>query len=82
MIKITHGYSRSTFFRYLTAPETAPSMFLVLSPDLFILTASDLDLQATKTRRELIVDKHIFEAFPDNPELPDADGVKNISGSL
>ncbi|RYF96748.1 MAG: hypothetical protein EOO02_21715, partial [Chitinophagaceae bacterium] len=66
----------------LSALETAPSMFLVLSPDLYILTASDLYLQATRNRRELIVGKHIFEAFPDNPDLPDADGVKNINASL
>ncbi|WP_442591834.1 PAS domain-containing sensor histidine kinase [Pedobacter sp. AW31-3R] len=66
----------------LRALETAPSMFLVLSPDLYILTASDLYLEATKTERELIIGRYIFDAFPENPELPDADGVKNISASL
>lgn len=62
--------------------ETAPSMFLVLSPTLYILTASDLYLEATQNKRAYLVGKHIFEAFPDNPELPDADGVKNINASL
>ncbi len=57
-------------------------MYLVLSPDLFILTASDLYLKATQNKREWIVGKHIFEAFPDNPALPDADGVNNINASL
>lgn len=66
----------------LKALETAPNMYLVLSPDLYILTASDLYLQATETTREAIKGKHIFEAFPDNPELPDADGVQNINASL
>ncbi|RYY09783.1 MAG: PAS domain-containing sensor histidine kinase, partial [Chitinophagaceae bacterium] len=66
----------------LKALETAPNIYLVLSPDLFILTASDLYLEATETAREAIVGKHIFEAFPDNPELPDADGVQNINASL
>jgi len=66
----------------LEALETAPSMFLVLSPDLYILTASDKYLEATQNKRELLVGKHIFEAFPDNPELPDANGVKNINDSL
>jgi len=66
----------------LKALETAPSMFLVLSPDLYILTASDMYLAATQTEREAIVGRFIFDAFPDNPDLPDADGVKNINASL
>jgi PAS domain S-box-containing protein len=66
----------------LKALETAPNIYLVLSPDLFILTASDLYLQATENQRDQIVGKHIFEAFPDNPDLPLADGVQNINASL
>lgn len=66
----------------LAALETAPNMYLVLSPELYILTASDLYLEATKTTREAIAGKHIFEAFPDNPDLPGADGVQNINASL
>lgn len=66
----------------LKALETAPNMYLVLSPELNILTASDLYLQATKHNRETIVGKHIFEAFPANPNLPDGDGVQNINASL
>jgi PAS domain-containing protein len=66
----------------LKALETAPNMYLVLSPDLYILTASDEYLEATQSKREVIVGKHIFEAFPDNPSLPDADGVENINASL
>ncbi|AMR30381.1 hypothetical protein A0256_02580 [Mucilaginibacter sp. PAMC 26640] len=57
-------------------------MYLVLSPDLYIITASNLYLQAVSARREDITGKHIFEAFPDNPDLPDADGVQNINASL
>ncbi|MEO6978832.1 MAG: PAS domain S-box protein [Mucilaginibacter sp.] len=66
----------------LKALETAPNMYLVLSPELYILTASDLYLQATETTRTAIQGKHIFDAFPDNPDLPDADGVQNINASL
>jgi PAS domain-containing protein len=74
----TKGPSADT----LKALETAPNMYLVLSTELYILTASDLFLEATETTREAIVGKHIFEAFPDNPDLPDADGMQNISASL
>lgn len=62
--------------------ETVPSMLLVLSPSLHILTASDLYLEATQTKRERIVGQFIFDAFPDNPDFPEADGVKNINASL
>ncbi|MEB0276994.1 MULTISPECIES: ATP-binding protein [unclassified Mucilaginibacter] len=66
----------------LKALETAPNIYLVLSPDLYILTASDLYFKATESTRKAIVGKHIFEAFPANPDLPDADGVQNINASL
>lgn len=67
----------------LKALETAPNMYLILSPELYILTASDAFLKATETKRETITGKHIFEAFPDNPDLPDGDdGVQNINASL
>ncbi|RYZ23270.1 MAG: PAS domain S-box protein, partial [Sphingobacteriales bacterium] len=62
--------------------ENVPNMYLVIDPDLYIITASNLFLQATQTTREAIAGRHIFEAFPDNPELPDADGVKNINFSI
>jgi len=67
----------------LKALETAPNMYLVLTPDLYIITASDAYLEATQTTREMIAGKHIFEAFPDNPDLPDGDdGMRNINASL
>jgi two-component system sensor histidine kinase VicK len=66
----------------LRALETAPNIYLVLSPDLYILTASDYYLVATETTREAIVNKHIFDAFPENPNLTNGDGVENINTSL
>lgn len=74
--------TKAPFSDTLKALETAPNMYLILSPELYILTVSDLYLQATETTREAIAGKHIFEAFPDNPQLPDADGVQNINASL
>ena len=66
----------------LKALETVPSMLLILSPSLHILTASDLYLEATQTKRERIVGQFIFDAFPNNPDIPEADGVENINASL
>jgi len=66
----------------LQALETAPNIYLILSPDLYILTASDVFLEATETTRQAIVGKHIFEAFPDNPAVPGIDGEQSINFSL
>ncbi|GAA3965197.1 hypothetical protein GCM10022246_17840 [Pedobacter ginsengiterrae] len=62
--------------------ETIPNSYLVVSASLYIITASNKFLEATGTTRDFLKDKHIFEAFPDNPNLPDADGMKNINASL
>jgi signal transduction histidine kinase len=62
--------------------ETLPDLYLILSPDLHILTASNAYLEATFTRRDQIVGKHIFEVFPDNPNAPQAKGVFNLEASL
>ncbi|MEU8238927.1 ATP-binding protein [Actinoplanes missouriensis] len=60
----------------------SPTPLLVLDPDLMIVEASDAYLAATLTRREDIVGRHIFDAFPDNPDDPDAHGVDAIGASL
>jgi len=62
--------------------EAVPVALLVLSPDLVIRTASDAYLRATRTLRADIVGRSIFEVFPDNPDEPDATGVRNLRASL
>ena len=62
--------------------ESAPGLYLVLSPDLIILAISDAYANATMTKREEIIDKHLFEVFPDNPNNRTADGVYNLRASL
>ncbi len=62
--------------------ESAPGLYLVLSPALTILAASDAYLQATMTRRDAIVGHPLFEIFPDNPDDADATGVSNLRASL
>jgi signal transduction histidine kinase len=67
---------------FRTLFEAAPALLLVLDPDLRIVAASDDYLDATMTRRDQIVDRWIFDVFPDNPEDPAATGVSNLSASL
>lgn len=62
--------------------EKLPDLYLILSPDLSILTASDAYLEATQTIREEIVGKYLFEVFPDNPQALQAHSVQNLSTSL
>jgi len=62
--------------------EAAPGLYLVLSPDLTIVAASDAYLAATLTRREEIVGRLLFEVFPDNPDDSQATGTTNLRASL
>ena len=71
-----------------TAPDfrklfgAVPGLYLVLSPDLTIVAASDAYLRATMTRRDEITGRALFEVFPDNPSDPTATGTRNLRASL
>lgn len=62
--------------------ESAPGLYLVLTPDLTILAVSDAYLRATMTKRGEILGRHLFDVFPDNPDDPTATGVSNLRASL
>ncbi len=62
--------------------QAAPSPYLVLDPELVIVAVSDAYLTATMTRREEILGRNLFDVFPDNPNDPAADGVRNLHASL
>jgi PAS domain-containing protein len=54
--------------------EAAPGLYLILTPDLRIVAASNAYLDATFTKRDEIVGRHLFDVFSDNPEEHDATG--------
>lgn len=62
--------------------ESAPALYLALTPDFTIVGVSDAYLRATMTTRAGIVGRNIFAVFPDNPDDPQATGVANLSASL
>lgn len=62
--------------------ETVPDSYIVVSPELIILTASDAYLLNTLKRREELVGRYLFDAFPDNPAAPEANAVRNWRASL
>jgi len=67
---------------YAALFAATPSPYLVLVPDLVIVEVNQAYLDATGRTRAELLGKHIFEAFPDNPADPEADGVRNLSASL
>ena len=62
--------------------EAGPTPYLILSAELSIVAVNEAYLRATMTRREALVGRHMFDAFPDNPSDPQASGVHNLRASL
>ena len=62
--------------------QSAPGCFLVLTPDFTIIAVSDVYLRATMTKRNEILNRGLFDVFPDNPNDPEATGVANLRASL
>ena len=73
--RLVHADFRALF-------ESAPGLYLVLTTDFEIVAVSDAYLRATMTQRNEILGRGIFEVFPDNPEDPNATGVRNLRASL
>ena len=59
-----------------------PSPYLVLGRDLVIVDVNRAYLVATNRTRAELVGRYLFDAFPDNPADPGADGVRNLNASL
>jgi two-component system, sensor histidine kinase and response regulator len=62
--------------------KALPGLYLVLTPSLKIVTASDAYLKATMTTLEDIAGLGLFEAFPDNPDDPAAKSTANLLASM
>ncbi|WP_290056837.1 ANTAR domain-containing protein [Amycolatopsis solani] len=75
---------RAPLDRLRTDPafQAAPAPYLILDPDLRIRAANPAYAQATLTSAADLHGTYLFDAFPDNPADPGADGVANLSGSL
>jgi PAS domain-containing protein len=77
----TRAAGLSSDFRALF--EAAPIPLLVLAPpDWTIVATNNSRVQVTGVPREEVIGRKLFEAFPDDPENPDATGVQNLTASL
>ncbi|WP_404383049.1 sensor histidine kinase [Caenispirillum salinarum] len=62
--------------------EAAPHGYLIVDPDFIIVDVNQRYLDLTQARRQDLVGVCLFDAFPDNPGDPTADGVRNLRLSL
>jgi signal transduction histidine kinase len=65
--------------------ESVPANYLILLPDppkYTIVAVSDAYAHSTLNVRENMLNRGLFEVFPDNPDDPQASGVTNLSASL
>jgi PAS domain S-box-containing protein len=62
--------------------QAMPTAYLVMSPDFTILSANAAYLKLTRRSSAELVGRYLFEAFPDNPHDPHANGVANLRASL
>lgn len=55
---------------------------MVLDPGLHIVAVTEAYLEATMTKREEMLQRHLFDVFPDNPADEGATGTSNLGDSL
>ncbi|MGY4103100.1 ATP-binding protein [Nocardia sp. R16R-3T] len=79
---VNRGNAAVEVVDYRALLEAAPGLYLVLDPSLRIVAVTDAYMQATLTERLDIVGREIFDVFPDNPNDPNAEGVRNLRVSL
>ncbi|MEV1292198.1 ANTAR domain-containing protein [Pseudonocardia sp. NPDC049635] len=78
----------SSNLRYLRGCRDDPaflatrSPYLVLDRDLRIVAANPAYCAATLRAPDELTERPMFEVFPDNPDLPGADGVVNLTSSF
>jgi len=64
--------------------DRSPVAFALFDPGprLELVAMNDAYVRLTGVPREAVIGKPLFEAFPDNPENPAADGIANFFASL
>jgi serine phosphatase RsbU (regulator of sigma subunit) len=67
---------------YAAVFQALPGMVALITPALVYADANDEFLRVSGRRRDQVVGRHLFEVFPDNPENPGANGMRNLEASL
>ena len=80
--KLVLGCMNSVDFSSVFAASPAPYLLLAPDSEFTILDVNDAYLAATMTSRDQLAGRALFDAFPDNPDDPSADGVRKLRTSL
>ncbi|WP_339921176.1 ATP-binding protein [uncultured Flavobacterium sp.] len=67
---------------YIDFFKQSPAVSLVMDTNFTIVTVTDNYLKATMTTRETIIDKYVFDIFPDNPEELLSESTSSLRASL
>jgi serine phosphatase RsbU (regulator of sigma subunit) len=62
--------------------QALPGSVALLTPDLVFVDANEAFLSTSGRTREQLVGRYLFDVFPDNPNDPDATGMRNLYASL
>ena len=73
--------SHGTDFRALFEADPRPCLVLRPGPDFTIVAMTDAYLRATMTTRDGLLGRSFFDVFPDNPDDPDATGMRDLRAS-
>ncbi|KQQ97115.1 ATP-binding protein [Massilia sp. Leaf139] len=71
-----------TLSDYQALFRASPYPYLVMSPDLTIVGASGAYLRSVQRTEEEIVGRYVFEAFPAEPDNPEATNIDEVKASL
>ena len=67
---------------YAVVFRDLPIPAVLLTLDFVIADMNQAYLQVAGRTREELLGRHVFDAFPDNPSDPSANGVRELSASL
>ncbi|MFD9220572.1 PP2C family protein-serine/threonine phosphatase [Streptomyces sp. NPDC060064] len=73
---------RESGIDYEAVFHTLPSAAALLTPQLVYADANEAYLRLSGRAREQLLGMHLFDVFPDNPDDPDASGMRNLKASL
>ncbi|GAA2428073.1 PP2C family protein-serine/threonine phosphatase [Streptomyces macrosporus] len=67
---------------YAALFNAIPTPLSVLNPELVVVEANQAYLDITGRTREEVLNRPLFEVFPQNPDDPEADGLENLRASF
>ncbi|MFE2475033.1 SpoIIE family protein phosphatase [Streptomyces sp. NPDC059389] len=67
---------------YATVFRLLPGMVALLTTDLVYVDANEEFLHSSGRTRDQLIGRYLFDVFPDNPNDPAANGMRNLAASL